>query len=168
MKTILRSLLFAAVLVGSLSACQSSRLDAAQKSALFQARRQQVQQAIANMDFKIEMNQMTPQRGNTRTITPDYYVMVKGDVIESYLPFIGEAYRSYLGEDEPTHEDRISSCEVARNDKKGYTMLVIRFRRTQDQYIYRLAIGDDGRATLMVTCSSRSNISYEGEIIAPL
>ena len=73
--------------VALLAACGTT-LGSAEASA---ERAAAVKQALADRNFKIDVNFMYPMRGSSRNLTSEYSLEVRNDSLFSHLPYMGEA-----------------------------------------------------------------------------
>ena len=89
-------LLIAVIAMATLmSSCgTASNLSRAEQEA---QRVQQVVSAVENRSYTIAVDWMKPLGGMPRHVTSSYELKVNGDQVDSYLPYVGEAYRVPYG-----------------------------------------------------------------------
>ena len=154
--------LLAAVL--AVSACGVLSSETREEKVAREAREAQlVRDAIRSGNFTIDIDRMYPVRGTSKTVT-NYSIKVKDNVLTSYLPFIGQAWRvPYGGGHGLNFKADIGSYNIVNTVKDGYEV-VIAVKTDEDQHIYRLTVFENGRASLDVQSQNRERISYTGQM----
>ena len=159
MKKWIFPLLAAALLV---SACGILGSETREERAAREAREaQMVREGIENADFTIDITRMYPLRGTGKTVS-NYSIKVKDGVLDSHLPYIGQAWRvPYGGGHALNFEAPIADYTVMQTSKDGYE-IHISVRTDEDQHLYRITLFDNGTASLDVQSYNRERISYSG------
>ena len=123
-----------------------------------------VRQAIESGQFTIEIDRMYPLRGTSKMVN-NYSIKVKDDVLISYLPFIGQAWRVPYGGGHGLNFDApVLNYTAVHNGKDGYEIRIF-VRTDEDEHLYRLTVFDNGRASLDVQSGNRDRISYTGQMV---
>ena len=118
---------------------------------------------IQNGDFRIDIDRMYPLRGTSQHVT-NYSVSVKDGVLDSHLPFIGQAWRvPYGGGHALNFKAKIGSYKVVQTRKDGYEVRIY-VKTDEDEHLYLLTVFNNGRASLDVQSGNRDRISYSGEM----
>ena len=78
--------LLAALLVG----CASQQQRAEEKARMQQV----VGEAVAARQWRIDITSMNAMRYGARTVTPDFFLELRGDTLRSYLPYLGQVHRA--------------------------------------------------------------------------
>ncbi|VAW16999.1 hypothetical protein MNBD_BACTEROID01-1988 [hydrothermal vent metagenome] len=124
---------------------------------------QKVKEIITSRDYIFYARQANPLGGSPINLTSEYTLQVKGDTIESFLPFYGVAYRAELH-----GEGGIKFNTTAKNykvkEKKGRYEVSIKVNAPNDDYRLYLVVTSSGYATLNVNCNNRQSISFNGII----
>lgn len=158
------ALLLLCVAVG-FGACATSGMTHEEKVAERQRVAQFVADAVANREFKIEVDRVTPQRMSPRILSYGYGVTVKGDSIDSYLPFFGRVYRAEFGEQNGLRfEDRIAQWQAGQTKKDRYVVELL-VRRHMEILYYQFDIFDNGKVSLMVRSDNRDTMYFTGEMV---
>ena len=124
---------------------------------------QMVVDNLQNADFRIDIDRMYPLRGTSQHVT-NYSVSVKDGVLDSHLPFIGQAWRvPYGGGHALNFKADIGSYNVAKTRKDGYEVRIY-VKTDEDEHLYLLTVFNNGRASLDVQSGNRDRISYSGEM----
>ena len=126
---------------------------------------QMVLENIQSGNFRIDIARMYPVRGTSQHVT-NYSLTVKenGTVLNSHLPYIGQAWRvPYGGGHALNFEDKISSYNVVQTRKDGYEIRIF-IKTDEDEHLYLLTVFTNGRASLEVQSGNRERISYSGEM----
>ena len=95
-----------------------------------------------------------------------YSVTVKddGNILDSHLPYIGQAWRvPYGGGHALNFDAQIGSYRVVQTRKDGYEVRVY-VKTDEDEHLYLFTIFDNGRASLDVQSGNRERISYSGQM----
>lgn len=155
--------LFAALLMGMtlLSCGTSNGLTKAEQQALVV---RQVQNAVDNRQFTIAVDWMKPLGGMPRHVSSTYELKVSGDDVDSYLPYVGEAYRLPMGGGKGLNfKGKIKNYVVSRSTSNRY---VIEFDVTneEDAYHYRIDLFTNGKAVIDVIARDHDSISFDGEM----
>ena len=121
--------------------------------------------AIDTKRWHIDITTMNTMRYGSRTVTPDFFLELRGDTLHSYLPYLGQAYQSPtlspaigLNFEEPVRQYK------ERRPKSKYTQLDIDVKTREDSYHYVIDIYDSGQATIRVRSLYRDPISFDGTL----
>jgi hypothetical protein len=124
---------------------------------------QMVADNLQNANFTIDIDRMYPLRGTSQHVS-NYSVSVKDGVLDSHLPFIGQAWRvPYGGGHALNFKADIGSYNVAKTRKDGYEVRIY-VKTDEDEHLYLLTVFTNGRASLEVQSGNRDRISYSGEM----
>lgn len=106
-----------------------------------------------------------PSGGPALNLTPGYYrVKFQPDLIDSYMPFFGNAY-SGVGYGADTGLKFKGKPEKFSVMKKAKIFQIDAAVKTDNDY-FRISLqaGSEGNATLTITSDHRSSISFQGDI----
>ena len=161
MKKWILPLLAAALTV---SACGVLSGETREEKAAREAREaQMVLDNLQNGNFRIDIDRMYPIRGTSQHVS-NYSVTVKDGVLDSHLPFIGQAWRvPYGGGHALNFKADIGSYKVVQTRKDGYEVRIY-VKTDEDEHLYLLTVFNNGRASLDVQSGNRDRISYSGEM----
>ena len=161
MKKWILPLLAAALTV---SACGVLSGETREEKAAREAREaQMVLDNLQNGNFRIDIDRMYPIRGTSQHVS-NYSVTVKDGVLDSHLPFIGQAWRvPYGGGHALNFKADIGSYKVVQTRKDGYEVRIY-VKTDEDEHLYLLTVVNNGRASLDVQSGNRDRISYSGEM----
>jgi hypothetical protein len=118
--------------------------------------------AIAAKRWHIDINTMSTMRYGSKTVTPDFYLELRGDTLRSYLPYLGQVHVS------PTlspsiglnFEEPVLTYKESRLNKK--TQIDIDVKTREDSYHYVIEIYDNGQAYIRVRSMNRDPIGFDG------
>ena len=152
--------LMAAALV--LSGCGILNSETREERAQREAREaQMVNENLKAGDFRIDIDRMYPLRGGSQHVS-NYSLSLKDGVLNSHLPFIGQAWRvPYGGGHALNFTAEIGSYDVVRTRDGGYEVRIY-VKTDEDQHVYTLTVFDNGRASLDVQSQNRERISFSG------
>lgn len=123
-----------------------------------------VKQAIADRNFKIDVNFMYPLRGSSRNLTPDYSLEVRNDSLFSHLPYMGEARNlPYGGGVGLIFDEHITSYAQQQQRNNEY-LIEIGVKNPEDSFVYTIRVFDNGKASVDIRSRLRDPISYSGEL----
>lgn len=128
-----------------------------------------VAEAVENQQIHVAISWMNTLRYGAKSVTPDFYLELKGDTLNSYLPYMGQAYRPTMPSQSEGLNFEVPVQQVRKSHPKNNRwQLEIMARTNEDNYKYLIDIFDTGKATIHVICANRDPISFDGELIAPL
>ena len=123
-----------------------------------------VQEAVAKRNLCIEINTMDTQRYGTRHVTPDFFLKLRGDTLQSYLPYLGQAYQApMMSPSQGLNFEEPYSNYVERHPKSDLSVLELSVRTREDLYHYVIEVYTSGRAFIYVRSQHRDPISFSGE-----
>ena len=144
--------------------CTVSRLTPAEKEARQQQVAQMVADSLEGAHFKVVFDYVIPTRMQPRHLTTPYEVRVKGDTLNSYLPYFGVVYQVPYGGGEGLIFDAHIDGYQCQKVKRDMYRVEIYMNRREDSYVYTFDIFDNGHADLKVSCRNRDFISYRGQM----
>ena len=126
--------------------------------------------AIAERHWRIDINTMNTMRYGSRTVTPDFYLELRGDTLRSYLPYLGQAQVSTtlapaIG---LNFEEVVMRYWLNKPKSKKYVQLYIDARTREDTYHFVIDVYDDGKAFIRVRSQNRDPISFDGTLSTEL
>lgn len=108
-----------------------------------------------------------PLSGGNIPLTSSYSLSIKGDSLDSHLPYYGTAYRAAFGSSVSpltfTSTDFSYDPKISRN---GNQVIVIKLNSPADPDMMTLSISPSGYGTLQVTSVDRQSITFYGYIRA--
>ena len=117
-------------------------------------------------NFRINIDRMYPVRGTPKTVSA-YSITVKDDgaILDSHLPYIGQAWRVPYGGGHALNFDApILNYTVLQSRKDGYEVRIF-VKTDEDEHLYLLTVFENGRASLDVQSGNRERISFTGDMI---
>ena len=120
--------------------------------------------AIADKHWHIDITSMNTMRYGSRTVTPDFYLELKGDTLHSYLPYLGQArVSSTLSPSIGLNfEEPVLKYKESLPKSKKYTQIDIDVKTQEDTYHYVIQLYDSGEAYIRVRSLNRDPISFDG------
>ena len=122
--------------------------------------------AIAAKRWHIDINTMSTMRYGSRTVTPDFYLELRGDTLHSYLPYLGQVHVS------PTlspsiglnFEEPVLTYKESKPKSNKYTQIDIVVKTKEDSYHYVIELYGNGQAYIRVRSMYRDPISFDGTL----
>lgn len=131
-------------------------------------RRQAVAEAIATRRLHIDVSMMNTLRYGTKSVTPDFFLELRGDTLCSYLPYLGQAFQSSMMSPSIglNFEEPIRRYTESR-PKPNKTRLEMDVKTQEDTYHYLIDVYDTGEAQLQVRSVNRDPVSFDGSVGLP-
>ena len=121
--------------------------------------------AITAKRWHIDINTMNTMRYGSRTVTPDFFLELRGDTLRSYLPYLGQAqvsqYSPAIG---LNFEEPVRQYKECKPKSNKYTQLDIDVKTREDSYHYVIELYDSGEATIRVRSQYRDPVSFDGSL----
>ena len=152
-----------ALMAAALMACGSANsLAKAEREAQIA---QQVEAALEAGHYTIAVDWMRPLGGMSRHVNSNYELKINGDEVDSYLPYVGEAYRlPYGGGKGLNFKGEIMNYRIARTTNNRF-LIEFDVNYDEDVYHYRIDIFTNGKAIIDVIGQDRDAISFDGELM---
>lgn len=130
--------------------------------------RRAVEQAVADRQLRIDVTSMSTMRYGTRMVTSDFFLRLHGDTLQSYLPYLGQAYQAPMASPARglNFEERITRLTESR-PKADQVRLDIDVKTDEDTYHYIVDIFNTGKADIRVQSQHRDAISFNGDCQLP-
>jgi hypothetical protein len=125
---------------------------------------QAIKTHIEERQYKIEVAQMFPMSGSSRSLTSSYSLAINGDSIQSHLPYFGKAYSVPYGGGQGLVFEAPATDYTLNFNPKGTAEINLLARSQDDTYRYHILIFEDGNASIQVTSNNRQAISYSGKM----
>jgi hypothetical protein len=125
----------------------------------------QVEAALDARQYTIAVDWMRPLGGMPRHVNSDYELKVNGDEMDSYLPYVGEAYRlPYGGGKGLNFKAAIYNYTLVPSGDKCY-LIEFDVENEEDVFHYRINVFTNGKAIIDVWARDRDSISFQGELV---
>ncbi len=135
---------------------------AERKAVRLQQNVENIEQALRDSDYVIAFDYVHPRIMEPRFLTSYYSIHVKGDSIDSNLPYYGRAYRINFNYERPL--DFVGPITKPVVSYKDSTTLRIRFNaRHRDEILeYDMSVHNDATVELHVTSVERDYCDFTG------
>ena len=156
MKQIIFCLVTVAVMVTS---CVTQQERAERKAQTQKA----VTEAIASRKLHIDIKSMNALRYGVKTVTPDFFLELRGDTLQSYLPYMGQAHTAPMMSPPQglNFEERVHNYLVSKL-KAGRTQIELDVKSEEESYHYFIDVYDTGDTYIYVKPLNRDPISFDG------
>ena len=126
--------------------------------------RRLVAEGIAERRLHISINSMSTLRYGTRMVSSDFYVELRRDTLESYLPYLGQVYRSPVVSTPQglNFEAPLLGYNESR-PSPDLTRIELLARTLEDTFVYILELYSNGKAYIRVRGQNRDAISFDGD-----
>jgi len=126
--------------------------------------RQAVEQAVASRQWRIDIQSMLTLRYGARTVTPDFYLELRGDTLVSYLPYLGQAHQATLTTPIGLNFKAPLLRYADRHLKPHVSQMEMDVKTQEDNYHYIIDVYDTGEADIRVSSLYRDPISFTGTV----
>lgn len=138
---------------------QEKKADAAQLQS-------QIEDSLGNRTFSVTVNYVTPLRMPQRQLTTDYSLTIKGDTLDSWLPYFGVAHRADLSQERKSplsFKAPITGWRVVKGKKDSYN---VSFETKNNMEIldYFLTVFSNGNVSVSINSSDRDPITFDGDM----
>lgn len=156
-------LLTTTILAVMLAACgMGNSLTKAEREAQVE---QQVITALENRVYTIAVDWMKPLGGMARHVSSNYELKIDQDKVDSYLPYVGEAYRlPYGGGKGLNFKGEIMNYNMTQMTSNRY-LVEFDVSNDEDVYHYRIDMFSNGKAIIDVIGRDHDAISFDGEMV---
>ena len=126
---------------------------------------QQVLTALENRHYTIAVDWMKPLGGMPRHVSSTYELKVNGDEVDSYLPYVGEAYRlPYGGGKGLNFKGTIEDYSIAYLTSNR-CHIEFKANSGEDIYYFRIDVFNSGQSIIDIIAQDRDAISFAGEMV---
>ena len=158
----MKKVIFLMVLGLLVAGCATQQERAEQRAMM----RKAVAEAVAKRQMHIDITSMNTMRYGSRTVTPDFFLELKGDTLRSYLPYLGQAYQAPMGSpSQGLNFDALIQAIREYHPKAHLSRLEIDVRTKEDVFLYVVELYDTGKADVYVRSQHRDPISFDGELV---
>lgn len=160
---IMKKVVFLMISLVLLTACGTNNgLTKAERDALVT---RQVQEGLDTRHYTIAVDWMRPLGGMARHVSSTYELKVNGDEVDSYLPYIGEAYRlPYGGGKGLNFKGKIKDYTI-NYPTSNRSHIEFNVTNEEDTYYFRIDVFNNGKAVIDIIAQERDAISFDGEMI---
>ena len=145
-----------------LTACRTS--DGLTKAEREAAVTRQVQEGLDTRHYTIAVDWMKPLGGMARHVTSNYELKVNGDEVDSYLPYVGEAYRlPYGGGKGLNFKGKIENYSITY-PTSNRSHIEFMANSGEDIYYFRIDVFNNGKSIIDIIAQERDAISFDGEM----
>lgn len=171
MKNILK-LLVLVLSVAAIASCgAASQTSRAERAAAKEAERAAMVAALEKPDFKLDITRIIPRGFPSRVSTGEYMLRLKGDVVDTRLPFIGVSHEAtYGGVDEISivfEKEKVALQTDFSNRAKGEYFYRFTGGKSKDKWTINLQVYDNGTANIVCTTSGGKYMSFFAEMVIP-
>lgn len=117
-------------------------------------------QTEAPLRFRADIADMDPLGYPSQSVD-DYFLEMRGDTLDLYLPYMGEVYSPSFSDDGLNFKTIVEKL-VRSKDKKGNDQLAFEARHDNILYSFRITLYQKGRSYVFLMPSNAQSISYSG------
>lgn len=125
----------------------------------------QVQEGLDTRHYTIAVDWMKPLGGMARHVSSNYELRVNGDEVDSYLPYVGEAYRlPYGGGKGLNFKGKIENYSI-NYLTSNRSHIEFTANSGEDTYHFRIDVFNNGKSIIDIIAQDHDAISFDGEMI---
>ena len=126
-----------------------------------------INNAINNNKWKFIATQAMPQYGESRQVNGDYDIRFSKDTMVVYLPYFGkaDAGANFMSGKGPLDFTSTNFSFDKKQNKKGLWLINLTPNDTREVGGFSFTISNSGYASLSITMSNRTGISFSGTIV---
>ena len=125
----------------------------------------QVQEGLDTRHYTIAVDWMKPLGGMARHVSSNYELKVMGDKVDSYLPYVGEAYRiPYGGGKGLNFKGDIEDYSITY-PTSNRSHIEFKVNNGEDVYHFRIDVFNNGKSIIDIIAQDRDAISFDGEMV---
>ena len=125
----------------------------------------QVQEGLDTRHYTIAVDWMKPLGGMPRHVTSNYELKVDGDEVDSYLPYIGEAYRVPMGGGQGLNfKGKIEDYSITY-PTSNRSHIEFRVTNVEDSYFFRIDVFNNGKSVIDIIARDKDAVTFDGEMI---
>jgi len=113
--------------------------------------------------FRASIDYMEPVKYPSRNVTSDFYLSIKGDSADVYLPYIGEIQVPTFGNDGIHFKEPVKDLKGQRNKKNNATIIAFKLHHDIVDYIFYATLYDNTNFDLFMQPSNGQNCRYSGQ-----
>lgn len=123
-----------------------------------------VQECLDTRHYSIAVDWMRPLGGMARHVSSNYELTVDGDDVDSYLPYVGEAYRlPYGGGKGLNFQGKIKDYSITY-PTSNRSHIEFTVSNEEDTFFFRIDVFNNGKAVIDIIAHDRDAISFDGEL----
>ena len=145
-----------------LFSCGLSQKTAAEQMALVEA--------IENSDFILDITQIQPFGYPSRASTGEYAMRVKGNIVNTRLPFLGDSRIPTMASDEISivfEKEKVEMQKDFTEASRGEYRFFFKGGKGLDKWKISLQLFDSGKAYIRCTSMGGRHMNYLADIIVP-
>ena len=125
----------------------------------------QVQEGLDTRHYTIAVDWMKPLGGMPRHVSSNYELTVNGDEVDSYLPYVGEAYRlPYGGGKGLNFKGKIDNYTITY-PTSNRSHIEFTVTNEEDSYLFRIDVFSNGKSIIDIIARDKDAISFDGEMV---
>jgi hypothetical protein len=130
---------------------------------VLQAQTSDVDQAVKDKRFTINVESMSPRRGGYKRLTTLYTFKVTPDSVITDLPYAGRAYQAPMGSNDTGIKflSRDFGYE-SKPGKKGAWEITLKLKDTRNYPVINITMQANGSSSIRISPVDREFISYSG------
>ena len=127
-----------------------------------------VTEMTARRQWHINVTAMNTVRYGTRMVTPDFFLELRGDTLNSYLPYMGQIFVAPMETNERGLNFELPVRNFSASQPKPHlSRMEMDVTSRTETFHYVVDIDDTGKAFIRVLSHNRDAISFDGDCSLP-
>ncbi len=145
----------------ALLGCATQQERAEQKAAMQKA----VSEAVAKRRWHVDVSSMNALRYGARRVTSDFFLELRGDTLQSYLPYLGQVHLAPMASPSQGLNFEVPVIDYKVDNSKAHVSEIeLKVKTQEDMYNYYIELYDTGQAHIRVRSLHRDPISFDGQL----
>ena len=124
-----------------------------------------VNEAVAKRQWQVEVSSMNALRFGTQRVTSDFFLELRGDTLQSYLPYLGQVYLAPMASPSQGLNFEAPVMDYKVNSSKAHVSVIeLKVKTQEDLFNYFIELYDTGQAHIRVRSLHRDPISFDGQL----
>lgn len=153
--------LFLIGMVLALAGCATQQQRAERQLAMKKA----VARMLEKKEWHVDVTMMSSMRYGSHSVTPDFFLELRGDTLRSYLPYLGQSYQApmYSQSGGLDFEKPLRTYKET-HPKEDLTKMEMDVKTEDDNFHFVVEVFDTGKTYIHVRSNHRDPISFDGNM----
>lgn len=126
--------------------------------------------AILNRNFDLEILSIKPSGFPSKSTLGEYFLKVRGDVVDTRLPFIGSSSQPVFSGEEISivlENEKVTFSEDFKKASKGKYVYTFEGPASNGSWVFTITLNSNGVAYINCSSPTRGIMNYSAEILIP-
>ena len=125
-----------------------------------------VNEAVAKRQWHVDVTSMNALRYGAHRVTSDFFLELRGDTLQSYLPYLGQVHVAPMASPSQGLNFEVPVMDYKVNSSKAHVSEIeLKVKTQEDMFNYYIELYDTGLAHIQVRSLHRDPISFDGQLL---